>query len=193
MILDNLSGYREATVAVAGRAPITAPLAFGGNVVRAVAGPVPPSGRVGVVVRLDGAAALDTVLPLRPVPQRDVYLLPYSHNDIGYSDLQDSVRQKQWENIADALQLIERTRDYPPEARFRWNVEVLWPVESWLAQASPADRARFFAAVRAGSIGLNAFVGGRAVGPRHGAGDDPLLRLRAGGCATGTASRSRRP
>jgi alpha-mannosidase len=160
VILDNLAGYREATVAVAGRPPLTAPLAFGGNVVRAVAGPVPQAGGVRVVVRLDGAAALDTMLALRPVPQHEVYLLPYSHNDIGYSDLQDRVRQKQWQNIADALRLIDRTRDYPPEARFRWNVEVLWPVESWLAQASPADRARFFAAVREGSIGLNAFYAG---------------------------------
>jgi hypothetical protein len=160
VILDNLSGYREATVAVAGRPPFTAPLTFGGNVVRAVAGPVSGAGGAGVVVRLDGAVALDTVVPLRPVPQRDVYLLPYSHNDIGYSDLQDSVRQKQWENIQDALQLIDRTRDYPPEARFRWNVEVLWPVESWLAHATAAERARFFAAVRGGSIGLNAFEAG---------------------------------
>ena len=160
VILDNLAGYREATVAIGDRPPSTAPLAFGGNVVRAVAGPVPQAGSVRVVVRLDGAAALDTMLALRPVPQRDVYLLPYSHNDIGYSDLQDRVRQKQWKNIEDALQLIERTRDYPPEARFRWNVEVLWPVESWLAQASRADRARFFAAVRDGSIGLNAFEAG---------------------------------
>ena len=160
VILDNLAGYREATVSVAGRPTFTAPLVFGGNVVRAVAGPVPQAGSVRVLVSLDGAAALDTMLALRPVPQRDVYVLPYSHNDIGYSDLQDRVRLKQWRNIEDALQLIERTRDFPPEARFRWNVEVLWPVESWLAQASPADRARFVAAVRGGSIGLNAFEAG---------------------------------
>ena len=161
VILDNLAGYRQATVTVADRPPVAASLAAGGNVVRAVAGPVSAAGGgVRVVVTLDGAAALDTTLALRPVPQRDVYLLPYSHNDIGYSDLQDRVRAKQWRNIEDALRLIDRTRDYPPEARFRWNVEVLWPVGSWLAQASPADRDRFFAAVRGGSIGLNAFYAG---------------------------------
>jgi len=158
VILDNLANWHQATVAVADGPPAGAALGFGGNVIRAVA----PAGRgpVRVIVRLDGTAALDTVVALRPVPQRDVYLLPYSHNDIGYSDLQDRVRAKQWRNIEDALLLIDRTRDYPPEARFRWNVEVLWPVESWLAQASPADRARFFAAVRAGSLGLNAFEAG---------------------------------
>ncbi|HTT66490.1 MAG TPA: sugar-binding protein [Gemmatimonadales bacterium] len=160
VILDNLANYHRATVTVGDRPAVGATLGFGGNVVHAVAPAVTGAGSVRVVVRLDGVPALDTAVALRSVPRRDVYLLPYSHNDIGYSDLQDRVRAKQWRNIEDALALIDRTRDYPPEARFRWNVEVLWPVESWLAQASPADRARLFAAVREGSIGLNAFEAG---------------------------------
>ena len=160
VILDNLAGAREAAVEVAGHPPVAAGLQFGANVVRAAAGPVTAPHDVRVVVRLDGALALDTMLALRPIPRREVYLLPYSHNDIGYSDLQNVVERKQWRNIEDALRLIERTRDYPPEARFRWNVEILWPVESWLRQAPDSDRARFLAAVRDGSIGLNAFYAG---------------------------------
>ncbi len=160
VILDNLAGYREAEVEAAGHAPVRAALQFGVNVVRALAGPDAAPHAVRVVVRLDGRPALDTAVALAPVAQRDIYLLPYSHNDIGYSDLQERVRLKQWRNIQDALDLIDRTRDYPPEARFKWNVEVLWPVASWLAQASAADRARFVVAVRAGSLGLNAFYAG---------------------------------
>lgn len=160
VILDNLAGAREAAVEVAGHPPVASGLQFGANVVRAAAGPVAASHDVRVAVRLDGALALDTMLALRPVPRREVYLLPYSHNDIGYSDLQDVVERKQWRNIEDALRLIERTRDYPPEARFRWNVEILWPVESWLRQAPDSDRARFLAAAREGSLGLNAFYAG---------------------------------
>ena len=160
VILDNLANYHRATVTVGDRPAVGATLGFGGNVVHAAAPAPARRGTVRVVVRLDGVPALDTAVALTSVPRRDVYLLPYSHNDIGYSDLQERVREKQWRNIEDALALIDRTRDYPPEARFRWNVEVLWPVESWLAQASPADRARFVAAVRSGSIGLNAFEAG---------------------------------
>ncbi len=167
VILDNLGGYREASVAVGNHAPVTARLTFGADVIRALAGPAggPGSERpVRVVVRLDSAVALDTTLALRPVPQRDVYLLPYSHNDIGYSDLQERVRLKQWRNIDDALRLIARTRGYPRDARFRWNVEVLWPVASWLAQADDSARAAFLADVREGSIGLNAFEAGELSG-----------------------------
>jgi hypothetical protein len=160
VILDNLAGARETVVEVAGQRPVVASLQFGANVVRAAAGPVPAPRRVRIAVRLDSALALDTVLALHPVPRRDVYLLPYSHNDIGYSDLQDSVEHKQWRNLEEALRLIARTRANPPEARFRWNVEILWPVESWLRQAPDSDRARFVAAVREGSIGLNAFYAG---------------------------------
>jgi alpha-mannosidase len=160
VILDNLAGYREAVVEVAGQRPVRDSLRFGVNLMRAVAGPVTAPRAVRVVVRLDGVPALDTMVSLVPVPRRDIYLLPYSHNDIGYSDRQDVVERKQWRNIEDALRLIARTRAYPPPARFHWNVEILWPVESWLRQAPDSDRARFLSAVREGSIGLNAFYAG---------------------------------
>ena len=160
VILDNLAGARGVSVEVAGHAPVDTTLQFGANVVRALAGPVAAPRDVRVRVRLDGAPALDTLVPLSPVPQRDVYLLSYSHNDIGYSDLQPRVERKQWQNIEDAMRLIERTRGNPPEARYRWNVEMLWPVESWLVQAPDSLRERFLADVRDGSIGLNAFLGG---------------------------------
>ena len=160
VILDNLAGAHTARVEVAGHEPVDTTLPFGAAVIRALAGPVASARDVRVVVRLDGALALDTLMPLTPVAQRDVYLLSYSHNDIGYSDLQPVVERRQWKNIEDALRLVERTRGYPPEARYRWNVEQLWPVESWLAQAPDSLRERFLADVRDGSIALNGFLGG---------------------------------
>lgn len=164
VLVDALEEGGAAEVEVAGRPPVTIPIAFGGNVVTLPAGPAdaPPDQRV--VVRVRGRVALDTVVRLMPLAQRDFYVLPYSHNDIGYSDLQVNVERLQWRNIEQALDLIDRTRGYPEDARYRWNVEILWPVESWLRQASPAQRLRFAAAVRAGSIGLNAFLGGAQTG-----------------------------
>jgi len=160
VIVDNLGWYHDASVQLPGRASVRQPLEFGANVLRLTAGAVPAAQDRRVVVWLDGMLALDTTLRLEPVGQRDVYVLPYSHNDVGYSDLQERVRRIQWRNIDEALRLIDRTRDYPAEARYKWNVEILWPLESWLAQASDSDRTRFFAAVRAGSIGLNALTAG---------------------------------
>ena len=58
-----------------------------------------------------------------------VYLLPHSHNDIGYTHLQPEVERKQWQNIDEVLELCRKTADYPPAARFKWNTEVVWAVE----------------------------------------------------------------
>ena len=34
-----------------------------------------------------------------------------------------------WENLDEALRIVKLTRSYPPDARFRWNLEVMWPLD----------------------------------------------------------------
>ena len=101
---------------------------------------------------------------MAPVKKRDIYLLSYSHNDIGYTDLQPNVERKQWSNLDEALRLIRETRDYPADARYKWNMETIWALESYLQQASPAQREEFFADVREGSIGLSALYANMLTG-----------------------------
>lgn len=84
----------------------------------------------------------------------EVYLLPHSHVDIGYTDLQSEVERRQWEILEEALDLARKTADNPAGSRFKWNVEVLWAVEGYLKQASPEKRAEFIEAVRKGWIGI---------------------------------------
>jgi hypothetical protein len=94
---------------------------------------------------------------LRPlIIHRDIHLVHHSHTDIGYSHLQAEVEVIQNNNIWKALELIERTKDYPEDSRFVWNVESLWAVENFLGIASEADKQRFIAAVKNGSIALSA-------------------------------------
>jgi alpha-mannosidase len=109
-----------------------------------------------VVVEVDGAATLSQRVSLPPVRAWEIHLLPHSHVDIGYSDPQPEVERKQWKNLGDAVELAAATRALPPEARFKWNVEGLWSVESYLRQAAPADRTAFVAAVKEGAIDLQA-------------------------------------
>ena len=111
---------------------------------------------VPVVVTIDGETVFDGDVPAPPVRPRAIHLLPHSHVDIGYSDPQPEVERKQWKNLRDAVALGAETASYPPEARFKWNVEGLWSVESYLQQATPKERDAFAAAVRAGTIGLQA-------------------------------------
>ena len=59
----------------------------------------------------------------------------------------------------DAVELARRTADYPQGSRFKWNVEVMWAVDSYLRQATPVKREEFVEAVRRGWIGLDALYG----------------------------------
>ena len=94
---------------------------------------------------------------LKPVRRMQIFLLPHSHNDIGYTALQADVEKKQNSNIETGLRLAKATADYPEGARFKWNTEVLWCVDNYLRAATPEQRAAFMAAVKSGQIGLDAF------------------------------------
>jgi len=98
---------------------------------------------------------------------REVWLLPHPHLDIGYTDHPDAVERRHWEHLELALELARRTAHHPFEARFSWNVEQLWAVESWWRRAEPRRRTELVAAVREGSIGLQALLAGVLTGLCH--------------------------
>ena len=96
---------------------------------------------------------------VKPVRQWSLYFLSHSHVDIGYTHLQTEVEQKQWEYFQQSIDLARRTADYPPEARFKWNSEVLWAVDGYLKQAPAQQQEEFIEAVRKGWIHLDALYG----------------------------------
>jgi hypothetical protein len=112
---------------------------------------------VKVEVEAGGLPAASREVTLKPARRMEIYLLPHSHNDIGYTALQADVEKKQNSNIETGLRLVKATADYPEGARFKWNVEVLWCVDNYLRAATPEQRAAFMAAVKSGQIGLDAF------------------------------------
>jgi len=78
----------------------------------------------------------------------EIFLIHHTHVDIGYTHTQDEVKEKQWRNLEAAMDLIEATADMPDDARFRWNPETTWPIESWLEQADAEQRQRFIRQVK---------------------------------------------
>jgi alpha-mannosidase len=146
------------------RAPIVV-RSSAGELFRGVVNPghnqvaIPVDGKLAslrVAVEVDGRTGFDGDVTLPPVRAWEIHLLPHSHVDIGYSDPQPVVERKQWKNLRDAVALAASTAGNPPESRFRWNVEGLWSVESYLKQAGPDERKQFVEAVRQGSVGLQA-------------------------------------
>ncbi len=94
---------------------------------------------------------------LVPVVHRNLHFIHHSHTDIGYSHLQPEVVKIHNKNIEDALNMIDKTRDYPEAAKFKWNVESLWAVENFLRTAPTEQKDRFIKAVKDGNICLSAF------------------------------------
>ncbi|HSD27097.1 MAG TPA: hypothetical protein VLL75_07305, partial [Vicinamibacteria bacterium] len=118
--------------------------------------PEAATGSVPVEIEAAGRRLLDETVALGPVVPRALHVIPHSHVDVGYSDPQPEVERKQWRNLRDALMLFEKTKDGPAEARFRWEAEGLWPVESFLEQATEAEGRDFAEAVRRGDLELPA-------------------------------------
>ena len=119
-----------------------------------------------VAVRLEagGKTLAEKTVSLAPVRPWTLYYLPHSHVDIGYTHVQTDVMKRQWEHLDLAIDLAEKTADYPQGARFKWNVEVLWAVDSFLKQAPQEKKKRFVAAVRRGVIGIDALYGNELTG-----------------------------
>ncbi len=127
-----------------------------------------------VQVDAGGKPVANQTVTLAPVRKWVVYLLPHSHVDIGYTHVQTDVERAQWKYLEMAIDTARRTAGNPPGAQFKWNVEVLWAVDSYLRQASPEKQAQFYEAVKAGWVGLQALYGNELTGLCR---PEELLRL----------------
>jgi alpha-mannosidase len=154
--LGNLIVGRTVSVRTPTEEIADTPLKIGANVLQIAVPEVASPENVTVRFKLNGQLVQTDNVQAEPIKRRDIYLLPYSHNDIGYTDLQADVERKQWNNLEQAMRLIRQTQDYPEGARYKWNLETIWALESYLKQASPAQREEVFEDVREGSIGLSA-------------------------------------
>ncbi|MFV2069969.1 MAG: hypothetical protein ACC645_23630, partial [Pirellulales bacterium] len=112
-----------------------------------------------VTLRLAGQTIAQTGLVLKPIRPWTIYFLPHSHVDIGYTHVQTEVMRRQWKHFGQAIELSRRTADYPPGARFKWNTEGLWAVDSYLKEAPAQQQQEFLDAVHRGWIGLDGFYG----------------------------------
>jgi hypothetical protein len=108
-----------------------------------------------VTVEAGGQKLATRNVLLRPVRKLSIYVLPHSHTDIGYTEIQTAIEKKQVNNLLEGIAAARRTADYPEGARFVWNVEVLWAADLYLHRLSESQRAEFFEAVRKGWVGLN--------------------------------------
>ena len=78
--------------------------------------------------------------------------MPHSHLDIGYTHPQPILMELQVDYLNQALELTEKTKDYPEYARFRWTVEANYVLKEWLKTADNSQIRRMQDAVAQGRI-----------------------------------------
>lgn len=114
------------------------------------------SREVSVKVSIPDIYSYTKDLIVQPVIRRDVHLINHSHIDIGYSDYQPVVIEKQNTFTRQAMQLIDKTKDYPEDAQFIWNIESMWAVENFMNQATEDEKRKLIKYAKDGFIGLPA-------------------------------------
>lgn len=126
----------------------------GSNVFDLYLKPVTSATNATVSVDINGTTQTETV-ELKPVRQMLIYILPHSHHDLGYTDLQANVEEKQIRNITRGIELARKTASYPEGSRFVWNLEVLWGADLYMQRSTEDAKSALLEAVQKGWIGLN--------------------------------------
>ncbi len=153
--MDNLHKGRMIQISFGTNVVTSQSLEIGSNIFFIPLRAVQTAKKIALSFTLSGTPVASRTVTATPVNKREIYLLSYSHNDIGYTDLQPNIEKKQWRNMDEALRIIAQTKDYPPEARYKWNMEVLWALDGYLRERPEAVRQEVVEAIRNGSIGLN--------------------------------------
>lgn len=87
---------------------------------------------------------------LAPPKRWKIFIASSAHTDIGYTDIQPKCAERHNDNTDTALDLLER---YPD---FKWNLEVAWQAENYLAARPEARRAQFQRFAKQGRLGVQA-------------------------------------
>ena len=106
-------------------------------------------------VQYEGRTVVSAAFEQKPIRPLTVYVVPHSHTDIGYTEIQTAIETKQVQNLVDGLAAARRTAEYPEGSRFVWNVEVGWAADLYLQRLDAQQRSDFLAGVRKGQIVLN--------------------------------------
>jgi alpha-mannosidase len=176
--IRHCGGLTEARLRVGGASPLAVKLTQGAAHFEVAVPAVAAPKEVSVTVEVGGKTLATKTVTVKPVRKWVVYLLPHSHVDIGYTHVQTDVEKAQWKYLEMAMDAARKSVGNPPGSRFKWNVEVLWAVDSYLKQATPEKRQQFIDAVKAGQVGLQALYGNELTGLCR---PEELLRLV--GCA----------
>ena len=144
-----------AIASIDGNEPFTLHLKKGENSIEIPVKAVTTDQNVALKIESKGLPAYQTKVILRPVKKLICYLLNHSHTDIGYTEIQTAIEDKQVQNLVKGMEIAKRTAEYPVGSRFVWNVEVGWAADLYLKRMNETQKKEFLDAVTRGEVALN--------------------------------------
>lgn len=87
---------------------------------------------------------------------KEIWCMHHSHLDVGYTHPQPMLVELQGDYIEQAMELCEKTRNWPGESQFRWTCEASYPIVKWMEHAEPEKLAHFRRLVKEGRISIAA-------------------------------------
>lgn len=87
---------------------------------------------------------------------KEIWCMHHSHLDIGYTHPQPMLMKLQEDYIDQAIEMCEKTENYPEESRFRWTCEATYPVIQWFDSASEQMKEKFIKLVAENRISVAA-------------------------------------
>jgi hypothetical protein len=97
-----------------------------------------------------GGRSKSVAARIPPQKKWKIFVAPSAHTDIGYTDVQPKCAQRHNENVDKAVELCGQFPD------FRWNLEVAWQLENYLAARKGPPLDSFLKLARDGKIGVQA-------------------------------------
>jgi hypothetical protein len=110
---------------------------------------------ISLKIESKGMPTYHATIKINPVKKLVCYILPHSHTDIGYTEIQTAIEDKQVQNLVKGMEIAKRTAQYPKGSRFIWNVEVGWAADLYLNRMNESQKKEFTDAVTRGEIALN--------------------------------------
>ena len=91
-------------------------------------------------------------------PIHEVWIVPLSHTDFGYTDQPSITRDLHRRYIDIALDAALKTRNSPIAERFHWTIESQYSLEDWWKSASERRRNEFIAMIKSGQLDVSALA-----------------------------------
>jgi len=109
-------------------------------------------------------------------PQRhwEVFMVPISHHDLGYTDAIENIYLRHDRFYDDAIRFCEETADFPNESRYRYTSEVAWSLKHFIENRPKEVVEKIVQYIKEGRIETHAFYGNEITGL---CGHEELIRL----------------